>query len=237
MVFSLAATLAIALAMLIAFESQQKYGNFSTSFLVAMVLGYIVKDHLKELGRNYTCLRMNKRMIDYVTNFSSKLSDRERKAGFVKEVVQSVEPNQLDDELKKYRDSRRKYNNGSCETVLMYRRRFYTKDKELPESVERYADFSVFNLRKKLRNASWQDHPFYYQNRVMVVNHLVQPSYPIELVARITGDGPVRYQRYTLTVTRKGIRQVRENIWVQKSNQTTTKYTFNRCSGDNIAPS
>ena len=45
----------------------------------------------------------------------------------------------------------------------------------------------------------------------MVVNHLVQLSYPIELVAGITRDGSVSYQRYTLAVTRKGIRQVREN--------------------------
>ena len=194
-VFSLAAALAMALAMLIAFWSQQKYGNSSTSFLVAVVLGYIGKDRLKELGRNYTYLRMHKLMLDHVTNFSSKLSDREYKVGFVKEVVQFVEPNQLDDELEKYRDSRHKYNNGSYETVSMYRRRFYTEDKELPEGVERYADFSVFNLRKKLRNASWQDYPFYYQNGVMVVNHLVQLSYPIELVAGITRDGSVSYQR------------------------------------------
>ena len=53
-VFSLAAALAMALAMLIAFWSQQKYGNSSTSFLAAVVLGYIGKDRLKELGRNYT---------------------------------------------------------------------------------------------------------------------------------------------------------------------------------------
>ena len=61
-----------------------------------------------------------------------------------------------------------------------------------------------------LRNAYNQDYPFYYQKGEKVIARMVQPTYLVELVVRVSGDGPVSYQRHHLTVTREGIRNIHE---------------------------
>ena len=79
----------------------------------------------------------------------------------------------------------------------------------MPPGIRQYADFSVFNLRKMLRNASHADRPFFYLNGEKVAHSKVPPSYRIELVARIRDEGVARYQRHTLLATRKGIWAIR----------------------------
>lgn len=211
-VFSLAAAFSMMFAMLIAFWSQHKYGNFSTSFLIAMVLGYIVKDRLKELSREATYLRLSRYMFDYGTQLRSDLLQRKRPLGQVKEVVQFIKEKKLDKVIGSIHSKLQQSEKGLYESALMYRRRFKTNTLEMPKGIKQYADFSVFNLRKMLRNASYQDYSFYYQKGGKVIDRRVQPTYTVELVVRISGDGPVSYQRHHLTVTRKGIRDIREGL-------------------------
>jgi len=52
-VFSLAAGVAMMFATAVAFVSQQKYGNFTMAFFVALVISYMFKDRIKELARLY----------------------------------------------------------------------------------------------------------------------------------------------------------------------------------------
>ncbi|WP_198265225.1 hypothetical protein [sulfur-oxidizing endosymbiont of Gigantopelta aegis] len=209
-IFSLAAALSMMFAMLIAFWSQQKFGNFTTSFLAAMVLGYIVKDRLKELSREVTYLRLSRYLFDFSTQLQSERLLRKPTIGTIKEVVQFIKPRKLDNTLRNFYQQQANYSKDSYESVLMYRRQFKTSTKIMPKGIDQYVNFTLFNLRKMLRNASYQDYPFFYQKGSKVICRMVQKSYPIELVARITGDGEARYQHYTLTVTRKGIRRIHQ---------------------------
>ena len=147
-VFSLAAAFSMMLAMLIAFWSQQKYGDFTASFLVAMVLGYIVKDRLKELSCEVTYLRLSRYMFDYGIQLHSDLLQRQRPMGKVKEVVQFVKAKKLDKVLGSIHSKLQQSEKGLYESVLMYRRQFNMITLEMPEGIGQYADFSVFNLRK-----------------------------------------------------------------------------------------
>ncbi|GEM_PF-6065026 len=209
-IFSLAAALSMMFAMLIAFWSQQKFGNFSSSFLVAMVLGYIVKDRLKELSRNATYLRLSRYMFDFSIQLRSNLLWRKRSVGVIKEVVQFIKIKKLDSVLKSFYNRQQQYNKPLGDAALMYRRQFNTTIQQMPAGIEQYVDFTFFNIRKMLRNASYQDYPYYYQKGEKIVRRMVQRTYAIELIVRISGDGIIRYQPYTLSVTRKGIHKIRK---------------------------
>jgi len=211
-IFSLAAALSMLFAMLVAFWSQQKYGNFTLSFMAAMVLGYIVKDRLKELSRDVTYLRLGRYMFDYGIQLRSDLLHRKRPLGKIKEVVQFIQPKKLDKVLSRFHQKQQQSAKDQYESVLMYRRQFKTETREMPEGIKEYADFTVFNLRKMLRNASYQDDTLYYQKGAKVIARKVHRTYPVELVVRINSDGAVGYQRFQLTVTRKGICNIREGF-------------------------
>lgn len=211
-VFSMAAALSMMFAMLVAFWSQQKYGNFTLSFMAAMVLGYIVKDRLKELSRDFTYLRLSRYMFDYGIQLYSDLLRRKRPVGKIKEVVQFIRPKKLDKVLSRFHRKQQQSARDQYESILIYRRQFKAETLEMPEGIQEYADFTIFNMRKMLRNASYQDDVFYYQKGSKVIERKVHRTYPVELVVRITSAGVVHYQRYHLTVTRKGIRHIRESV-------------------------
>jgi len=51
--FAIAAGLSMVFATVVAFYFQRRYGNFTLAFFVALVVGYMFKDRIKELGRNF----------------------------------------------------------------------------------------------------------------------------------------------------------------------------------------
>lgn len=78
---SIAAGLSMVVATAIAFSFQQKYGNFTMPFFVALVVSYMLKDRIKELTRFYFTHKMNGKYYDSKTTFSVK----ENEVGWSKE--------------------------------------------------------------------------------------------------------------------------------------------------------
>ncbi len=211
-IFSMAA----GLSMLIAFWSQQKFGNFTTSFLVAMVLGYIVKDRLKELSREATYLRLSRYMFDFVCYLKSDLIKNRSSVGTVKEVVQFVKFRKLDKAIKLLFKKNQLLNKEDIESVLVYKRQYKDLSSEMPVGIEQYADFVIFNLRKMLRNTSYQDYSYYYKKNNKVVCRKVPRNYAIDLIIKVSDDEHKNYQHHTIRVNHKGIRKISRN----KINQT-----------------
>lgn len=69
---SIAAGISMIFATIIAFSMQQRYGNFTMPFFVALVVSYMLKDRIKELGRYYFAYKLVRKFFDQKINISLK---------------------------------------------------------------------------------------------------------------------------------------------------------------------
>ena len=70
--YSLAAGAAMVVATLSSFFFQQRYGNFTLPFLIALVISYMFKDRLKDWLRLIFARRVSSKVFDTRTNFRIK---------------------------------------------------------------------------------------------------------------------------------------------------------------------
>lgn len=69
LIFGVAAALAMAFATAVAFFTQQAFGNFSTPFFFSLVISYILKDRIKELGRQYLMQVFSSRYFQHQSRY------------------------------------------------------------------------------------------------------------------------------------------------------------------------
>jgi len=96
-----AAGLSMVFATLVAFLAQQRYGNYTLPLFVALVVGYIFKDRIKELTRVYLEKRLSRRLFDSKTHFFDHAG---RKMGICREIVRFVHHELIPPEILKLRN-------------------------------------------------------------------------------------------------------------------------------------
>ncbi len=82
LLFSIAAGIAMVFATVVAFASQMLYGSLSLPFFIALVIGYMFKDRIKELVRLYLGKKHRKIIYDFKTKIYSQ---DKKKIGSLKE--------------------------------------------------------------------------------------------------------------------------------------------------------
>ena len=87
-VLAVAAGLAMIFATVVAFYFQQRYGNFTFSFFVALVVGYMFKDRIKELGRILFSGYLRNVLFD--RRIIIRTLDSKHKLGMLKEKVSFI---------------------------------------------------------------------------------------------------------------------------------------------------
>ena len=87
--FAAAAGISMLFATLIAFDFQKRYGNFSFPFFAALVVGYMFKDRIKELGRSFFSRYLQSTLYDRRINIRTQ--DGKHKLGVLREKVSFVE--------------------------------------------------------------------------------------------------------------------------------------------------
>jgi len=88
--YALAAGLSMIFATIVAFYFQRRFGNFTFPFFIALVVGYMFKDRIKELGRDFlsTYLRnflFDRRIIIRTLDGRHQLGVLKEKVSFVRE--------------------------------------------------------------------------------------------------------------------------------------------------------
>lgn len=86
----------------ITFYFQPKFGNFTTSFFVALVVGYMFKDRIKEILRFYLTNLMYASLDDYKTNILGGGKDI---IGKFRERVSYLRPSTVDEDIIKARNA------------------------------------------------------------------------------------------------------------------------------------
>jgi len=99
--YAIAAGISMVFTTLIVFATQKEYGNFTTSFFVALVISYMLKDRIKDAHKNYFDKRMALKTYDY----KEKIYSTDKKSIFasIKEKMQFVQKDKLQDNIIKTR--------------------------------------------------------------------------------------------------------------------------------------
>jgi len=91
--FALAAGIAMVFATIVAFFFQQRYGNFTFSFFIALVVGYMFKDRIKEAGRSFFARYLENILYDH--RIVLKTQDGRHKLGVLREKVSFITEDDL----------------------------------------------------------------------------------------------------------------------------------------------
>ena len=87
--YAIAAGISMIFATLLAFYFQAQFGNFTLPFFIALVIGYMFKDRIKDIGRIFLAKRLQEYLHDRRTTISTR--DGKHTLGYLREKMRFVD--------------------------------------------------------------------------------------------------------------------------------------------------
>ena len=211
--YSVTAGIAMLFATVTSFFFQQKYGNFTFPFLVALVISYMFKDRIKDLLRMIFAKRLSSRIYDTKTVFRIN----KQKIGWSKDSFDFVENDKVPEEVLTTRQRTQLFDmvSGNDEKIILYRKKVQLHRDQLakasPFPLNGINDNIRFNITEFLRKmdnpniplqASWED-----TNYSIIIGKKV---YYIHFVIQCSFEGQTEYKHIVLACNRDGILDVKE---------------------------
>ena len=216
--FALAAGVSMLFATIIAFYFQQRYGNFTFPFLLALVVGYMFKDRIKESMRG-TSSRLLRNVV-YQRRTQLTTLDGSAKLGYIRERVSFVAEEAVPVPVMTARNRNVMAdldNDGQGETVIRYekvvvlhRRAFHEIYRNAP-GISAVKDIMRFDIRAFLRKMDEPVQRWSYLNNGTVEDLRLPKVYFLNFVHRyetLSGDRTVNVERVRATLTRRGLVKV-----------------------------
>ena len=210
--YSLAAGLSMVFATAIAFSFQQKYGNFTMPFFVALVVSYMLKDRLKELGRYYFAHKLGRSYFDHKT----VISLNENKIGWSKEAMDFIGEENIPDEVLKIRDRSAildANNRNNTEKIILYRKWIRLNRQSLDScsvypiaGTNEIIRFNVLNFTHQMDNPVMN--LFLPEEKLDFEFAPSEKNYHINLVMQFRYEDQTNYRRYRIILNREGIRKI-----------------------------
>ena len=210
--YSLAAGAAMVVATLSSFFFQQRYGNFTLPFLIALVISYMFKDRLKDWLRLIFARRVSNKVFDTRTDFRVK----ERYIGWSKDSVDFIDSDKILPEVMKLRSRNPLFTevSGKDEKVLLYRKKVQLWPAELAKAspyplrgINDILRYNITEYTRKMDNPSfplsgtWEDEEYKPIEGKKV--------YHITFVIQCVYDGKTEYKRIVVRCDRNGIVNVK----------------------------
>lgn len=215
LLYSLAAGLSMIFATAIAFTFQSKFGNFTMPFFIALVIGYMLKDRIKELTRYYLGGKVNKRLFDHKNTIRVKDCP---KIGWCKESFDFVKEESIPKRAAKLRNRSQimEFENKSAnEKIVLYRKQIRINRKRLNHNYKHYEiiginDIIRFNISRFVKNMDNPRVPAYILNEDGYENIRGDKLYYINFIMKFKHDDISDYHRYRIAFNREGIKKVEE---------------------------
>lgn len=210
--FSLAAGLSMVFATAVAFSVQQKYGNFTMPFFVALVVSYMLKDRIKELSRYFLLHRMGRSFFDHKT----RISLGNERIGWSKEAVDFISGSKVPPEVLRIRNRSailEADNRSNSEKILLYRRLVRLHRKALDACsqypIDGMNDIIRFNISEFIRNMDDPLFPLFSHDEkgdIRIVKG--EKIYYLNMILEFRNEDQLEYKRYRIAFNRKGIRDL-----------------------------
>lgn len=217
MIFAFAAALAMAFATAVAFATQQSFGNFSTPFFFSLVISYIFKDRIKELGRNYLLDKYFKFFFQSHYRLYSKYSSKA--VMDIRESFFRISSHQLDDNVKKHRLYFAELDTNSIDGISVFHRHYRPQTNKDQSTPRKFKDKLTINLSKRLRAAPGITRNHYRVVADKVCSESVYRVQPIYVVIEQSHQQEQSVQLFRLITSRRGIHRLEV---IEQSNHTNT---------------
>jgi len=206
--YSLAAGAAMVVATLSSFFFQQRYGNFTLPFLIALVISYMFKDRLKDWLRLFFARRVSSKVFDTRTDFSIK----GRHIGWSKDSMDFIDSDKIQPEVMQLRDRIPLFDevSGKDEKVILFRKKVQVWTSELakvsPFPMRGINDIMRYNITEFVRK---MDNPSFPLAGTWE-NENYQPIegrkiYRITFVIQCVFEGKTEYKRMVVHCDKNGI--------------------------------
>jgi PHD/YefM family antitoxin component YafN of YafNO toxin-antitoxin module len=207
--YSLAAGISMVFATAIAFSFQIKYGNFTMPFFVALVVSYMLKDRIKDLGRYYFAYKLGRRYFDHKTRITLK----ENIIGWSKEGMDFITEDKVPADVIKIRDRSpilEANNRAFSEKIILYRQLVHIIRAKLDQSIQYNTsginDIIRFNISSFTNKMDNSDFPLYItddNDEVKVI--MGKRTYYLNLIMQLKNEDQLTYKRYRIVFNREGI--------------------------------
>lgn len=216
--FALAAGLSMVFATIVAFYSQARYGVLTFPVFVALVVGYMFKDRIKEMGRDLSEKLV--RNIRYDQRTTLYTSDGSHKIGYLREKMSFIDHARLPEPVRcerrqQYPDST--VLDGKDEEIICYAKEVTVRRVSLGHlDIERskiagIRDIMRYDIRRYLRKTA---DPI--EQRLTLVDGEVvavdcHKTYQLDFVTEYrswNGGEPAKYQHTIVHLDRDGITRV-----------------------------
>lgn len=209
---SIAAGLSMVLATAIAFSFQQKYGNFTMPFFVALVVSYMLKDRLKELARHFFAHKLGRFYFDQKTNISLK----NHVIGYLREALDHIDFKNVPNDIIKLRSRASvftEYAGQHADSVLLYRKVIKLNRRNL-EKTSKYAmpginEIIRMNVSEFLRKMDNPKIPLYVPNKFTDFEIIKgEKVYYLNLILQVSSNRNIAYTHYRIVMNRSGIIEI-----------------------------
>ncbi len=210
---SIAAGISMVVATAIAFSFQTRFGNLTMPFFAALVISYMLKDRIKELGRYYFAHKLGKRYFDHKTDI--ELSGNN--IGFLKEAMDFLSEEKVPQDVMKLRDRSpilEANNRANREKIILYRK-YVRLDREVLDKSSMYTisgindilRLNVSNLTMKMDNP---EIPLFVTENSDFGYSVVKGEkiYYINLILQLRYMEQSELNRYRLAFNRNGLRNI-----------------------------
>lgn len=210
-IYSVAAGIAMIFATLVSFHFQQKLGNFTSSFLIVLVVSYMFKDRIKDWMKLIFAKRVSSKIFDTKTVFHIK----NQKIGWSKDSFDFISSDKLIPEVlaQRQRDKLFTLVSGNDEKVILFRKKVRIWRSKLakvsPFPLNGINDNIRFNITEFVRkmddpymplSGSWED-----DNYAVAVG---EKNYFLYFVFQFVFEGRTEYKRLAVKCNKNGIIEI-----------------------------
>ena len=210
--YSLAAGAAMVVATLSSFFFQQRYGNFTLPFLIALVISYMFKDRLKDWLRMFFAKRVSNKVFDTRTDFRVK----EKYIGWSKDSVDFIDSDKILPEVIKLRSRNPLFAevSGKDEKVLLYRKKVQLWPGELAKAspyplrgINDILRYNITEYTRKMDNPSFPLSGTWEEEGYKPIAG--KKVYHITFIIQCVYEGNTEYKRVVVRCDRDGIVNVK----------------------------
>lgn len=220
LIFAIAAGLSMIFATVIAFYFQARYGNFTFPFFVALVVGYMFKDRIKEWGRVTFAQYLQNRLFDRRTVIYTQ--DSKHKLGILKENMTFIDEKNLpkDATRARNRDSLTGLDNdGLGENIICYTKEIKLYNDAFRKAFQAFPEISGVNDIIRYNVSAYMnrmDEPYQrkdYLAKGQLHHFDIAKVYHINLITRyrsLMPRQPKVYKRIRMILHRTGIKRLEQ---------------------------
>ncbi|MCK5726765.1 MAG: hypothetical protein KAH22_08080 [Thiotrichaceae bacterium] len=217
MVFGFAAGLAMLWATSIAMYVQYRYGLFTMTFFITLVISYIFKDRIKEGVRDYLSSKLVRFFYDQKTQITSGVS--KSNIGNTRENFNFTKSKSIDEDIKALRNRDqisqiRKYSVG--EVILHYRKKVKIFPKRFEQvfkafNIQGVTDITRLNVSRFTKKMDNPKRQLFTTDGENYCRTSARKVYNIDFIVRYSSTDEVTVKRFRLVMDRGGARRLEES--------------------------